>query len=56
MKTRGYYVLKNILDNCGLSNLWRDPNQYPTERIEKCVELRLKDQFVQEWSSDIFNS
>ena len=48
--------VKSIFDNCGLSNVWRSQSHFSTEWIENCVELRLKDQFKQEWSSDIFNS
>ena len=44
-------IYKAIFDHCGLSNVWRSQDQL----IEKSIELRLKDQFKQEWSSDIFN-
>ena len=48
--------MKTIFDHCGLSNVWRSQNYFPQEWIETSIELRLKDQFKQEWSSDIFNS
>lgn len=48
--------MKNIFDSCGMSNVWTSPNQFNPEWIAKSVELRLKDQFKQDWFSEISNS
>lgn len=48
--------LKNILDNCGLSNIWCDIEslQFNIKSIKVTVNQRLKDQFLQKWHNDIF--
>lgn len=50
--------LKNILDNCGLSNIWCDIEslQFNIKWIKVTVNQRLKDQFLQKWHNDIFES
>ena len=48
--------VKNILDNCGLSNIW-SPQSFPNIKwIKSKVKLTLTDQFKQNWSSTLQNS
>ena len=56
LESRWLTFIKNIFDNCGLTNVWSSQNYFSSEWIEKCVKLRLLDQFKQEWASEIFNS
>ena len=49
--------VKNILDECGLSNVWINQGAYcSTEALKKEIKLRLQDQFKQMWHADISNS
>lgn len=43
MKTNGF--MQNILNNCGMSNIWLDQNSYSTVWLSSSVEQKLKDQF-----------
>ena len=45
--------IQNILNNCGMSNIWLDQNSYSTVWLSSSVEQKLKDQFFQEWSENI---
>ena len=48
---------KDILDNCGLSNVWTFQNiNFNTEWVIAYVKLRLRDHFLQEWNSNLENS
>jgi hypothetical protein len=47
---------KDILDNCGLSNVWTFQNiNFNTEWVIAYVKLRLRDHFLQEWNSNLEN-
>jgi hypothetical protein len=49
--------LKDILDNCGLSNVWTFQNiNFNIELVIAYVKLRLRDQFLQEWNNNLENS
>jgi hypothetical protein len=49
--------LKDILDNCGLSNVWTFQNiNFNIELVIAYVKLRLRDHFLQEWNSNLENS
>jgi hypothetical protein len=49
--------VKDILDNCGLSNVWTIQNvNFNTEWVIAFVKLRLRDHFLQEWNSNLENS
>lgn len=53
------YFLKNILDNCGLSNIWCDHELYHlnTNWIKTTVNQRLRDEFfLQKWHNNIQES
>ena len=46
--------VKDILDNCGLSNVWTFQNiNVNTEWVIAYVKLRLRDHFLQEWNISI---
>jgi hypothetical protein len=48
--------VKDILDNCGLSNVWTFQNiNFDTEWVIAYVKLRLRDIFLQEWNSNLEN-
>ena len=46
--------VKQILDDCGMSEIWTA--QSPTSHLSKIVMERLKDQFTQKWNSNLNNS
>lgn len=50
--------LKNILDKCGLSNVWCDHESYHynSSWIKTTINQRLRDQFLQKWHNDIQES
>jgi hypothetical protein len=41
---------------CGLSYVWDHQNNLNEKWIKNAVIQCLKDQFIQTWSSDVFNS
>ena len=41
--------VKSILDDCGLSFVWLDPNLVSTEWLNKKINSRLQDIFIQSW-------
>ena len=45
--------IQNILNSCGMSNIWLDQNSYSTDWLSSSVEQKLKDQFFQEWSENM---
>lgn len=49
---------KNILDKCGLSNVWCDHESYHynSSWIKTTINQRLRDQFLQKWHNDIQES
>ena len=48
--------IKNILDDCGMSNVWQNQTVFSSLWISKCIEQKLKDQFIQFWYSEMFKS
>ena len=49
--------MKDILDNCSLSNVCTFQNiNFNTEWVIVYVKLRLRDNFLQEWNSNLENS
>jgi hypothetical protein len=49
--------VKDILDNCGLSNVWTFQNtNFNDEWVIAYVKLRLRDNFLQEWNSNLENA
>jgi hypothetical protein len=49
--------VKDILNNCGLSNVWIFQNiNFNTEWVIAYVKLRLRDHLLQEWNSNLENS
>ena len=48
--------INKILDTCGFSNIWCKQGIVNEKWITNAVRQRLKDQFIQTWSSDVFNS
>ena len=47
------YFMKSIFDNCGLSNSWMSQDVSAKQWILSSIDLRLKDQFKQNWFSDM---
>ena len=45
--------IKTILDSCGMSNVWRNPNNYNITLVQKSLNLRLNDMYFQEWNNDV---
>ena len=45
--------IQNILNSCGMSNIWLDQNSYSTDWLSSSVDQKLKDQFFQEWSENM---
>jgi hypothetical protein len=45
---------KNILSNCGMSNIWLNKNSCSSVSLSSSVEQKLKDQFFQEWFDHTF--
>ena len=45
--------IQNILNSCGMSNIWLDQNSYSTDWLSSSVEQKLKDKFFQEWSENM---
>ena len=54
LKSKWTLKIKNILDDCGLSQFWS--NQIADLHISKRVEIILKDQFLQKWNTDLAES
>ena len=46
INTKWISYIKNIFDNCGMSNIWNA--QFADKWVLKCIEQKLKDQFQQE--------
>ena len=45
-----------VLNICGFSNIWQQQEPVNEKWIKNAVAQRLKDQFIQTWSNDMFNS
>jgi hypothetical protein len=45
--------IQNILNNCGISNIWLNQNSCSSVWLSSSVEQKLKDQFFQEWSENM---
>ena len=56
IETKWLSYIKSILDSCGMSNVWQNQNQYHSIWISKSIEQKLKDQFIQLWSAEMFMS
>ena len=52
----GYFFVKSILDNTGLSYIWNNQIVLSKMDIKMYVKQILQDQFIQKWYSDIENS
>ena len=48
--------VKQILDNCGFSNIWQTENFMNNEWLKLNVKQRLLDQFIQNWNTEVFES
>lgn len=49
LESKWLCFIKSTLDNCGMSNIWNQQGTFSALWISKCVEQKLKDQFIQEW-------
>ena len=48
--------IKTILENCGMANIWQAQTFPNVVWLKKAVRLRLQDQFIQQWQTEVFNS
>ena len=48
--------VKSILDECGLSYIWREQTCISATWLKKKVKTILIDQFIQNWRETLFNS
>ena len=39
------FFIQNILNNCGMSNIWLGQNSYSTVLLTRSVEQKFKDHF-----------
>ncbi|XP_056016752.1 uncharacterized protein LOC130053469 [Ostrea edulis] len=56
VKNPWFECIQRILSMCGLSNIWNQQKNINGKWITNIVKQRLQDQFIQTWSSDMFNS
>ena len=47
------HKIKNILDSCGMSNVWENPENFNPTWIATSVEMKLKDMGRQMWHTEI---
>ena len=52
MKTNGSFI-QNILNNCGMSNIWLNQNSCSSVWLSCSVKQKLKDQLFHEWSENM---
>ena len=45
--------IEQILNSCGMSNIWLNPNACDANWLKKKIEQTLSDQYIQEWESQI---
>ena len=43
--------IENILNSCGMRNVWINPEHFKHEWLKKAIDLRLSDMYRQEWNS-----
>ncbi len=48
--------VEDILNRCGLSDVFRNPHNYSTKWVGSRVETTLRDHFYQSWRSSVINS
>jgi hypothetical protein len=60
VKLQWLVFVKNCLHENGLGYLWQDAQHrfFPLSipQFKNCVKQRLQDQFIQQWSSDVYNN
>ena len=49
-------VIQNILNNCGMSNIWLNQNSCSSVWLSSSVEHKLKDQLFHKWSENMNSS
>ena len=45
--------IEQILNTCGMTNVWLDPNSIDHNWLKKAIELRLSDLYIHEWESQM---
>ena len=48
--------IEQILNTCGMSNVWLNPDIINHNWLKKAIELRLSDLYIQEWESQLNNA
>ena len=56
VKTPWYDCIHRILNTCSFSNIWQQQENVNKKWIKNAVTQRLKDQFIQTRSNDMFDS
>lgn len=56
VKNPWFECIHRVLNICGFSNIWHQQKHVNEKWIKNAVAQRLKDQFIQTWSNDMFNS
>lgn len=49
-------AIQNILFNCGMNNIWHNQFIHLPKNTAKKIKIRLIDQYLQHWNSDLLNS
>ena len=49
-------TVQNILYESGLSNGWHFPNAVNHKWLNNCLKIRLHDEYIQTWSSNVFHN
>ena len=47
--------IENILNSCGMRNVWMNPEVFNSEWLKKALDLRLSDMYKQEWQNTLAN-
>ena len=47
--------IEQILNTCGMTNVWLNPNSVKHNWLKNAIELRLSDQYIHEWESQMNN-
>ena len=45
--------IENILNSCGMRNVWLNPELFKPDWLKKAIDLKLSDMYQQEWHSQI---
>ena len=49
-------TVHNILYDSGISNVWHFPNVVNHKWLNNCLKIRLHDEYIQTWTSNVFHN